>query len=641
MNAFIKSIFLFANDGDYRVVNFHPGLNIITGDSKTGKTAILEIIDYCFCSSTSSIPKGVITDFTEIYCLILSVQEKYLIIAREKSTVAQRNRGYFSVEYNDSFLKDFSLQYFLSRSYKPIKDVQFEIERHLGISVSNTEDDQLQKSNKASLRNFMPLLLQHQNLIANKHALFYRFDDMEKRKHTIEEFPIFMGWVDGKYYSIVRSLAEKKLRLAACRKISEKLKAQNANLQAPLEDSIRDYFATIGKKFVSEGKSLEELLRIGKNLPSIDESAFYSDESSIRLHELTMKREEAKVKLKQVTNQKQLLDDTFGEATSYSSAISSILDRQIPRSSHQEISCPLCNSPVPKITEKIQRIAESKQTLLSDLAKAGSYRTDNSLLYESLLVKEEEIKKEIRRLSTSIKRLENMSVDYRNLKDSHAQSMLAKGKVETYIEQLSSAILSTQDDEITNLEDDVQQLEESLRCYELDKKYASANKYLLKRMNSICSQLDFEDELKPVDLHFDLKDFSFYHEFKRSKITLSEMGSGANWLACHLSLFMALLSVICKAQDGHIIPLLVIDQPSQVYFPNQIAWTIENNDDENIRQVKNIFDVLANEIDNIYRETKIFPQVIVLEHADHLTLKSHEFESFVIKRWKKDGEKLI
>ena len=70
MNAFIKSIFLFANDGDYRVVNFHPGLNIITGDSKTGKTAILEIIDYCFCSSTSSIPKGVITDFTEIYCLI-------------------------------------------------------------------------------------------------------------------------------------------------------------------------------------------------------------------------------------------------------------------------------------------------------------------------------------------------------------------------------------------------------------------------------------------------------------------------------------------------------------------------------------------------------------------------------------------
>ena len=91
-----------------------------------------------------------------------------------------------------------------------------------------------------------------------------------------------------------------------------------------------------------------------------------------------------------------------------------------------------------------------------------------------------------------------MSVDYRNLKDSHAQSMLAKGKVETYIEQLSSEILSTQDVEITHLEEDIQQLENSLRSYDLDRKYASANKYLLTRMNNICNQLDFEDELKPL-----------------------------------------------------------------------------------------------------------------------------------------------
>lgn len=641
MNAFIKSIFLFANSGDYRVVNFHTGLNIITGDSKTGKTAILEIIDYCFCSSTSSIPKGIITDFTEIYCIILSVQEKYLVIAREKSTVAQRNKGYFSVEYNDSFLEDFSLQYFLSRSSKRIKDVQFEIERHLGISVSNTEDDQQQQGNKASLRNFMSLLLQHQNLVANKHALFYRFDDMKKRERTIEEFPIFMGWVDGKYYSIVRSLAEKKLRLSACRKINEKLKAQNANLQLPLEDSIRDYFATIGKKFVSEGKSFDELLMIGRNLPTIDSSGFSSTEETIRLHELMKKREEATIKLTQITQQKQLLNDTLEEATSYGSAISNILAKQPIKLQHQEISCPLCSSPVAKITEKIQKIAESRQHLLLDLAKAGSYRTDNSSLYESLQIEEEEIKKEIRRLSASIKRLEDMSADYRKIKDSHAQAMFTKGKVETYIEQLSSEILSTQDAEITNLEEEIQQLENSLRRYDLDRKYASANKYLLTRMNNICNQLDFEDELKPVDLHFDLKDFSFYHKFKNSKITLSEMGSGANWLACHLSLFMALLSVICKAQEGHIVPLLVIDQPSQVYFPNEIAWTTKNNEDENIIQVKNIFEVLADEVDNIYKETNVCPQVIILEHADDLKLKNHDFESFVIKRWRKNGEKLI
>ena len=43
----------------------------------------------------------------------------------------------------------------------------------------------------------------------------------------------------------------------------------------------------------------------------------------------------------------------------------------------------------------------------------------------------------------------------------------------------------------------------------------------------------------------------------------------------------------------------------------------------------------------IQQETNVCPQVIVLEHADDLKLKSHDFESFVIKRWRKGGEKLI
>ena len=90
--------------------------------------------------STSSIPKGVITDFTDIYCLVLAIQEKFIVVARERpNIVSQRNRGYFFVEYNDLFLEKFSIQYFTPKDSKPIKDVQFEIERHLGISVSNTE----------------------------------------------------------------------------------------------------------------------------------------------------------------------------------------------------------------------------------------------------------------------------------------------------------------------------------------------------------------------------------------------------------------------------------------------------------------------------------------------------------------------
>lgn len=46
MNSYIKSIFIFNEKGDSRQVKLKPGVNIITGDSKTGKSALVEIIDY-------------------------------------------------------------------------------------------------------------------------------------------------------------------------------------------------------------------------------------------------------------------------------------------------------------------------------------------------------------------------------------------------------------------------------------------------------------------------------------------------------------------------------------------------------------------------------------------------------------------
>jgi len=45
----IRSISIFSNDGKRRDVNFKLGaLNIVTGASKTGKSALLDIVDYCW-----------------------------------------------------------------------------------------------------------------------------------------------------------------------------------------------------------------------------------------------------------------------------------------------------------------------------------------------------------------------------------------------------------------------------------------------------------------------------------------------------------------------------------------------------------------------------------------------------------------
>lgn len=58
MKSYIKSIIIFDKNGEKRVVPLKQGVNIITGESKTGKSALVEIIDYCLCSTRCTVPKG-------------------------------------------------------------------------------------------------------------------------------------------------------------------------------------------------------------------------------------------------------------------------------------------------------------------------------------------------------------------------------------------------------------------------------------------------------------------------------------------------------------------------------------------------------------------------------------------------------
>ena len=86
MKSYIQEIILFREDGDKRVVALTPGVNIITGESKTGKSALVEIIDYCLCSTRCTIPKGKITEFSHLYVLVMQINDHTVIIARQNWT---------------------------------------------------------------------------------------------------------------------------------------------------------------------------------------------------------------------------------------------------------------------------------------------------------------------------------------------------------------------------------------------------------------------------------------------------------------------------------------------------------------------------------------------------------------------------
>ena len=111
------------------------------------------------------------------------------------------------------------------------------------------------------------------------------------------------------------------------------------------------------------------------------------------------------------------------------------------------------------------------------------------------------------------------------------------------------------------------------------------------------------------------------------------MGSGANWVSCHIALFLSFLRFFAT-QDNSPMPLFMFfDQPSQVYFP-------QGNDKDEITQadlmaVNKMYKTIFDEINSIGEDTERLPQIIIVDHVDGKSLKcKEEFEKYVCCNWR-------
>lgn len=643
MNAYIKEIVLFSADGDKREVHLSDGLNIITGDSKAGKSALIEIVDYCLFSSRSTIPVGKITEFTDLFCIVLKVSNKYLVIARPHWKSADKSKAYFSFETNALFLDSFTKEHFDNKSLRQLKDVQTDVEQHLGLSIKDTReslDIDRRHAGKATMRSFISLLFQHQNLIANKHSIFYRFEDYQKRKKTIEQMPLLLGWVDAEYYSLMQQLDAKKKLIKVEKKRQESIKFKKSEEIDRLRLPINQYYNALG--FVlEENIPLGKLKSIAKDLPPIPSSIYENSDIKSQYFELNNKRTSYRTQLTEVNTLIKQIEYNGTDAYEYGTLLNQIVvSNSIEQNGNLE--CPVCNQLTTQVNTVIQEIQLSKKDLIEELQDVGSYKNDNTKHLTELLEQKDSLKKKIRKLTTEITNLQNVVDKAKGTEDIRDILIRLKGRIEVILEMiLHKPTLADSSYDIEELTNEIKIIQDRLDGYNIDAKIDDANVFLSKRMTEISEQLDFEDELQPGQLRFDLKTFEFYYLYNKEKIRLYEMGSGANWLACHLSIFLSLLHLSCRENKSSIPSFLFIDQPSQVYFPKTTKIISITNgeieeDDENIMQVKNIFKVIAKEIETIRKECRFAPQVVVMEHADE-----KEFDKYVKERWSNNGKKLV
>ena len=670
MKAHISKIGVLDKQGNEHSVELNSGLNIITGKSSTGKSALIEIFDYCFGKEENTIPAGVITKHSAIYFVSIEIKKQTILIGRMPDLPKKAYFKTFNNDDNNSLILNASL---FDRAHFIPLDTFKKALRDIFID-SDDVDESLelkeirgQKAPTPSIRSFTSFMLQHQNLIANKHALFYRFDEKQKRDQAIEHSKIFLGFVDQKYFFLKQDKETLQNQIKSLETLLKRNGEYSRAQGNKVEPLLLSLYSSMGLESNEHPLTTKDILR----------NPFSSKEEL----DLFIKRENIKP-LSNAKIQEQLsLEEKLSVLTAEfrrKRIKQNSLNRTISRANELEVKvqseknyspvtisnisvCPFCNAPNNELHSHAVDLADAIKKLGSDLSNSSKVTSKLEVVERETVNELEQLESDIRNLEIRLDKIVKENADLEEQKTLYEIIINQKAQLFAIIDSLTLPQSSEDETRLSILNKELQDVDRKINAYNIGTKMQNADMQVNSFMNQIGKEFDFEDSYRPINLHFSFETFDLYNVMPNNdKVFLRSMGSGANWLYSHLSLFLGLHEYFATLGEKCAIPsILFLDQPSQVYFPSfqfdkneifsvekikEVEKRDENEEgvrrvDDDIKSVENMFSQLSIYCDRVGEKTGVTPQIIVTDHADNLTLSENiDFESFVNgNRWRDRG----
>jgi hypothetical protein len=219
----IRSIILYSHDGQKRLLDFHlDGLNIITGASKTGKSALIHIVDYCAGSGECYVPAGVIRRKVAWYAVIFSRDGEELLIARKNPDKGRATSSAIHVRAGRQVEAPDIAELNRNLDIDGIKNL---LTRYLGIeeNLHVPDEDHTRDPLAANFSHARIYCFQDQSLIDNKNQLFFNQSDSFVAQAIRDTLPYFVGAVSAD--ELLKQNELNQLKRAA-RLIERQLEAQ-------------------------------------------------------------------------------------------------------------------------------------------------------------------------------------------------------------------------------------------------------------------------------------------------------------------------------------------------------------------------------------------------------------------------------
>lgn len=603
-----------------RILKFTPGMaNVISGASKTGKSAVIPIIDYCLASGKCSIPVGTIRDACSWFGLIIETMSGQMLLARREPGDQRQTGDMFWLEGSEIEVP----------TEEPVKNITADaVKRRLdqlsGLSqLRLVPESESSFYNRVSFRDLVAFNFQPQYIVANPLALYFNADSSEHREKLKAIFPYVIGALTAdmlvarwEIERLQRSLRQAESALAAIRTA---VRAWQSQTTAWLRQAIE--FGLLPIETPIPEDDCNRVIDLLRQAVAIDTRQAFVTVDSIepalkRLEELRRLESQAASALsegRQRLNEIQKLVESskrYGDAIRIQRDRLNLADWLRDRTSAQRDS-------LVDLVESQQEIEVLAQAMTGIEIQLRSQPSLSDAFDKERLRLRAEVDEATKRLAAvrqEIVLLEQKSEQVR-------LSTYRQDRIERFLGRLEQALLSFDlsddgGDEVAEIERLKGLIEEQRRIYsegQVNRRTANALRQIAQIAATILPKLDAEWPHTPIEIVINDLTVKVVHVERQDY--LWEIGSGANWLAYHIAVTLALQRFFIELPNHCVPGFLVYDQPSQVYFPRGFEVEQEpqpgRTRDQDISAVRSVFQAIGDEV----VAAKGNLQVIILDHA--------------------------
>ncbi len=651
MDLAIRKIILWpvASGLEPRVINFEPAtVNVITGQSGTGKSALIAIVDYTLGSDKCAIPVGLIRETVSWFGVLLQTGKRFVLAAR-------RNPG-DQAGTGDMFLRDGdedSIPRVIQKNYN-LTEAKAYFDRLAGLPQHEFPDSEYQAfRDRPSFRDMAAFEFQPQHIVANPYTLFFKADTTEHREKLKAVLPFVLGVVTAQQLGQMRRLRDLERELATYEKEfalrQDTIKRLYQDVQ-PLFFRARE-LGLIPLSAASQAKwnltdYLRELGEAVKRAASHSPAGLQTGSTEGAVRELLQLRELEEKSSTEIARRRAKLTRmehlraaavTYGDDLARHSVRLEHIDwfqRQITKTA----GCPVCGSE----TDSAERQVTDLKLLAEEVSKTSAR------LQSAPQVLDREIEQTLVELRGHEREMDGIRKRLRVLEDesdSVAQTRQTLAEVHRFAGYVAQVLDSYQ---AVSGESDLTQkiaaLQTEIASLRRDTSADAQRSRLEAATTDIASKMAHYAEILELERGGDKTGLSTteltvtVESQKGRRDYLWEIGSGANWVGYHLAALFALHERFLQHKDSPVPSFMMIDQPSQVYFPERLTESATKGAPPSVDIValQRIFRAMVEAV----RRTKGGLQIIVTDHAGDYAWKGLDVN--VVEEWRQGkGDFLI